>query len=343
MVNAICQELIIRKDFTSESLQTVYFGGGTPSLLNASQMGQIMDTITSHYTLSDDVEITLEANPEDLTTDRVGELVSMGINRLSIGIQSFIEEDLRLMNRAHSNEQSHAAIVNAIQGGITNLSIDLMFGLVGSDNDSWHYNLEKALSYSPGHISCYNLTIEEQTAFDHWIKKKKITLPHEDIQYEQFLLAHDILTASGYDHYEISNYALPGAKSKHNTSYWNQATYLGVGPAAHSYKEATRYWNVADNQKYLKSIETDQLPIESEILSLKDIYNETIMLALRTSDGLSSDSIGRFPTPIREHFEKTIRKLTYHEKVIHDNDRWHLPVSSWYQSDAISSELFYSD
>lgn len=343
MVDALCQEIVMRQDFLADDVETIYFGGGTPSLLSGDDLRRIIDTAAAHHTIKSDVELTIEANPEDLNGEYLQEIKQIGVNRLSIGIQSFLQSDLDLMNRAHNVEQSHAAIKQAQDAGIHNISIDLMFGLVSSDLDAWLTNVQQAIDHKPYHISCYNLTIEEQTAYAHWIKKEKIALPHEDVQYEQFLKAHEILTNHGYDHYEISNYARPGHVSRHNTSYWERSAYLGIGPAAHSYRDGTRLWNVSDNQRYVKSINNGIIPSQSEQLSETDQYNEFVMLSLRKKQGVSRLDLSQLSPHLQDHFLATANNLKAENRILNDNDRWYLPVSMWYQSDAISAELFYDD
>ncbi len=321
-------------------IDTIYFGGGTPSILSIEEIKLLMDQIYRHYEVSGDVEVTLEANPEDLSEDYVKGLRDLGVNRLSIGIQSFLEDDLQYMNRAHSAEQSLQAIEYALSGGIRDVSLDLMFGLIGSDQSAWRASLEQIIDLSPTHISCYNLTVEEQTAFAHWREKGQLQEVDENIQYEQYLMTHELLSSAGYDHYEISNYAKPGHRSRHNQSYWNSQPYIGIGPSAHSFNGERRSWNVANNAKYLKQIKEGQ-ERESELLSPSDRYNEYIMLGLRTAKGIAKSQIDEFPKKMRESFDAVSARLLGQGVLKSSGDTIYLSPEQWYISDAISAELFW--
>lgn len=341
MVSALFKEIDLTTDYLSDHhLSSIYFGGGTPSLLSKEELSNILDRLSQYYTWDDQTEITLEANPEDLTLTYCRELLEVGINRLSIGIQSFEEHDLVFMNRAHSAAQSTSALENVNQAGFTNYSIDLMFGLIGSDLDSWRSNILKALDFSPKHISCYNLTIEEQTAFDKWQREAIIVTPIEEVQHDQFTLADELLTNAGYDHYEISNYAQPGSLALHNTNYWKGVEYLGIGPAAHSYNGDARRSNIANNALYIKSVMNEELNFTIENLSPADQYNEVIMLGLRTKWGVPHELIQNFPEEIKNHHFQAINQLEHKGLLEINSVGVMMSTKKWYSSDDISSQLF---
>ena len=305
MIRAIVAELDGKHDYLAEqAVGSIYIGGGTPSLLTQQQLELIMNSISKKYQLEESVEITLEANPEDINADYLKMLISTGINRLSIGIQSFDEADLEFMNRAHNGAQSLKALEAIKSSNMDQLCVDLMFGLIKSDSKTWEANLVRLLSFTPDHISCYNLTIEEQTAFHNWMSKGKIQEISENTQYDQFIRSHELLTSAGYHHYEISNFCLPHKPSKHNSNYWSHGTYLGVGPGAHSFDGLSRQWNISNNALYLTAIEMDNLYSERETLSQIDLYNEFIMLNLRQSKGIAEDELLQFDDLIITHFSK---------------------------------------
>ena len=287
MVNAIVQELSHRKDFFSLPIDTVYLGGGTPSVLSAEELSRIFSSIHQNYLLSDNAEITLEANPDDIQDQNLSFWLSLGINRLSIGCQTFDDSILSQLNRIHRSKDSIKAFHLARAKGFDNISIDLMFGLPTQSESQWTSDLELAVSLKPEHISAYGLTIEDRTVFGSLYKKGRLTVPDEEQQavyYEQMM---KILVNRGYIQYEISNFCLPDYKSKHNSSYWNQERYLGIGPSAHSFDGESRMWNDSNNMTYLKKIESGQLAYTLEALSAKDRANEYIMTALRTKEGIT--------------------------------------------------------
>lgn len=341
LVASLLREIELTKGYLGEHhLSSIYFGGGTPSLLSHTELSSIFSKLREHYTWDEHTEITLEANPEDLNQDYCQILREVGVNRLSIGIQSFDQSDLTFMNRAHNAEQSVLALQNASNAGFDNYSIDLMFGLVDSTLQSWEENIRMALSFTPKHLSCYNLTIEEQTAFAKWQKESKIETPLEEVQFEQFMLADTLLTNAGYQHYEISNYATPDYLAVHNTNYWRRAEYLGIGPAAHSYNGTSRRGNISNNAAYINSLSNDQLNYRLENLSEKDQYNETVMLGLRTQWGITGDTIHKFSPHIIEHFRVTTKELIEAGLLYTEGTSVRLPLDKWYSSDDISAQLF---
>ena len=285
MVNALCREIVAQKDYLGGAeLQTIYFGGGTPSLLNAGELDLIFNTIRSYHSIANDAEITLEANPEDLTSDYCEMIASKGINRLSIGIQSFQEKNLVLMNRNHKASDSIQAIQNAQEAGIGNISIDLIYGIPSNSETDLAEDLERATSLGVQHISAYSLTVEPKTVFGVQKKKGAFQEIPDSAMANAFTQVRDYLESKGYEGYETSNFAKEGHYSVHNTSYWQQEPYLGIGPSAHSFNGHSRQWNVANNAKYLVSgLEL----AEKEDLSLADQFNEYLMVRLRTKWGIN--------------------------------------------------------
>jgi oxygen-independent coproporphyrinogen III oxidase len=288
MVKAICREAYLRKDFIQEPINTIYLGGGTPSLLSDSELELILDTLKENYTISPSAEITLEANPDDIHSDKLNHWHRVGINRLSIGIQSFFEEDLHWMNRAHNALQARDCIVQAQMAGFSNLTIDLIYGTPGLTNERWQQNIQTALSLGIPHLSCYALTVEPNTALDHMVRKGQKKDVDTDLQATHFNILTQTLQAAGFEHYEISNFAKPGFRSQHNSSYWQGKPYLGLGPAAHSFDGAfIRQWNISNNPLYISSLQQGVVPFESETLTITQKINEYLMTSLRTMEGIS--------------------------------------------------------
>ena len=291
LVNALTKELELRKDeFKNTTVETIYFGGGTPSLLTNEELQFIIDAVYKNYKVTEQPEITLEANPDDLSKDRIIALSKSKINRLSIGIQSFFEDDLKLMNRAHNANEAIACLEEATKH-FDNISLDLIYGIPGASNAQWIKNIEMALSFNVPHISSYALTVEPKTALASFIKKGVIDDVNDEQAHEQFHLLKEKLEASGFVHYELSNFGKDRYFSKNNSAYWQGKSYLGIGPSAHSFNGTQRGWNVRNNSKYIKVIEADQLPIEIETLTQTDQYNEYIMTGLRTIWGVSLQKV----------------------------------------------------
>jgi oxygen-independent coproporphyrinogen-3 oxidase len=340
LVAAICKELILRKAEIKEEIQTIYFGGGTPSLLTLEELEQIIDVVTSNFYISEDPEITLEANPDDLTKDVILQLSQSSINRLSIGVQSFFEEDLKLMNRAHNASEAMYSIKEALRY-FDNISIDLIYGIPGMSKERWQENLKIALSLKVPHLSCYALTVEPRTALETFIKQGIVPPVEDDVAEEHYKLLLSTSEAAGYENYEFSNFSIEGYYSQNNTGYWQGKSYLGIGPSAHSYDGDTRSWNINNNTKYIKGIEAGSLPIEREVLSKKDKFNEYIMTGLRTKWGLSlkkiEDNFGKvFHDYLLEQAEEALsNKLLFLEDNV-------LKVSKKgkFLSDGIASSLF---
>jgi len=288
VVEAICREIELRKEYLpKEKLASIYFGGGTPSVLSAKELDQIFEHLDQYHQWDLDTEITLEANPDDLTPSKLSELAASPVNRLSIGIQSFDEADLRYMNRAHNATEAHRCIVDAQDVGLSNISADLIYGSPTTSDQTWRENIGKMLELDIAHISAYALTVEEGTALHHQVANGK-SQPVDDVKAaRQFQILIDQLRDGGYDHYEISNFAKPEHYAVHNSNYWLGKPYLGLGPAAHSFDgHRTRSWNIAHNPKYVTAISDDTLPIQHETLSDIDAYNEFVLIRLRTIWGM---------------------------------------------------------
>lgn len=288
LVAAICKEAVLRKTFLQEAVDTIYFGGGTPSLLSGSELELLLNTLNEHYTIAPNAEITLEANPDDIDIDKLNDWHQAGINRLSIGIQSFFEEDLQWMNRAHNAQQAKHCIELAQTAGFYNLTIDLIYGTPGLTNERWKLNIETALTLGIPHLSCYALTVEPNTALDVMVRKGTKEEVDTDHQATHFNILTATLQNVGFEHYEISNFAKPGFRSKHNSSYWQGKPYLGLGPSAHSFDgHVTRQWNISNNTLYINSLQQGIIPFESETLTTVQRINEYLMTGLRTIEGIS--------------------------------------------------------
>lgn len=339
MVNAIAKETNLRSGFLSSPVETIYFGGGTPSVLSQKQIEIILNEIHQSFSVSPEAEITLEANPDDLNPEYVKILKDAGINRLSIGLQSFDDDVLQWMNRSHVARQSNDAVRMAQDLGFDNITIDLIFGIPGKDNRYWNEQLVKALELKVNHLSVYSLTVEESTTLHHRIRKGIQAPPVPEEQAEQFLMAMDLLTGEGFEHYEISNYALPGYRSRHNASYWTGRPYLGIGPSAHSFDGAMeRSWNVSSNHLYMKGMEDDMPLRETETLTQNDRINEYILTRLRTSEGLSlSECVSQFGHEIGQ----TIRQQwTESGHLAVQRDQLQLTREGKLIADTIASSLF---
>jgi len=341
MVHAICKEAMLRNDYLRDDIATIYFGGGTPSLLTIDNLQFTMDKLYSLFKVDDDTEITLEANPDDITEEKLLQWKQAGINRLSIGVQSFFNDDLIWMNRAHNAEQAYKSILLAKQFGFENITIDLIYGTPTLSDENWMRNIEKALHLHIPHLSCYALTVEPNTALQKMIHQHKKENVDAEKQSRHFEILMQRLNEAGYEHYEISNFAKPGFRSRHNSSYWRGAHYLGLGPSAHSYNGVSRQWNISNNALYIKSINENVVPFEREELSSTQKINEYIMTSLRTMEGLSLQKIKQL------HCEKTRTDiLSEAEKFIHrewmknENDFLILTEKGKLFADGIAADLF---
>jgi len=287
LTEAIVKEIELVNGKDSRLISTIYFGGGTPSLLLRKELKMILDKMKSSFKIIENAEITFEVNPDDVTESMLQFWKEQGINRLSIGIQSFRDEDLKWMNRAHQSSQAIEAVNLAKNVGFDNYSIDLIYGIPGLSDEAWNSNIEQALAFNIPHLSAYALTVEPKTALKSMIEIGKSVDIDEDQQARQFLILSDKMIAAGYEHYEISNFAKPGMRSKHNTSYWNNIPYFGFGPGAHSFDGKSRYWNVSQNSRYIEAIAQEILAYEKEDLTPMQLLNEYIMTSLRTMEGTS--------------------------------------------------------
>jgi oxygen-independent coproporphyrinogen-3 oxidase len=291
LLNAIKIELLLRKEeLEKEPIETIYFGGGTPSILAIEELKSLIDTVYENYEVVEDVEITLEANPDDLSSEKIKELAELPINRLSIGIQSFYDDDLKFMNRAHSAKESKKCLTEATKY-FNNISIDLIYGIPNMSNKRWLSNLKQTFDFNIPHISSYALTVEEKTVLHNMIKKGKVPPVDENLALEHFNILVEETEKRGFVHYEISNFGQPAYFSKHNISYWFGEKYLGIGPSAHSFTGFERSWNVSNNTKYINALFADKLPSEKEQLTEINRFNEYIMTGLRTIWGVSFQKI----------------------------------------------------
>ncbi len=340
LVKAICAELILRKDELNGMVETIYFGGGTPSLLTSDELEQIFETLYSTYNISENAEITLEANPDDLIESKIRELSNSRINRLSIGIQSFFEEDLKLMNRAHNASEAVDCIIEA-KKHFQNISIDLIYGIPGMSKKRWIKNLEVALELDVPHLSCYALTVEPRTALKKFIDKGIIPQVDEEVAKQHYEILLEVTEKAGYDNYEFSNFGKPGFESRNNTAYWEGKPYLGIGPSAHSYDGKSRSWNVANNTKYIKSILAKELPMEREFLSKENKYNEYIMTGLRTKKGVSLTKVEvEFGLEFLVYLMDQALKPLKDELLILENQNLKISKKAKFLGDGIASDLF---
>jgi len=289
--HALVAEVKLQKKYLNEPIETLYFGGGTPSLLKKAELEMIIEAIKANFNLAPHFELTIEANPDDINPTIAADWLTLGVNRLSIGIQSFQAASLAWMNRAHTVEQSHQAIKIVQAAGFKDISADLIYGTPHLSDENLMADIATLIQYKVNHISCYALTVEEKTALYAMIAKKQIEPIDSTKQARQFEIMVDALTAAGFEHYEISNFALPNGRSKHNSNYWNQVPYLGLGPAAHSFNGDQRQWNIANNALYFQSIKNKLAPFELENLSLTQKFNEYMMISLRKSEGFSTHYI----------------------------------------------------
>ena len=341
MVAALAKEIALRKDeFKDEVVETIYFGGGTPSILDIADLRLLIDTVFKHYKVVDGPEITVEANPDDLSEERIIALSQNKVNRLSIGIQSFFEDDLKLMNRAHNVDEAKQCLGIATKH-FDNITIDLIYGMPEMSHEKWLQNIQTALSYNIPHISSYALTVEPKTALHQFIQKGVIPQLDDDLAQDHFHLLVDTLEDHGFVHYELSNFGKEGYFSKNNSSYWLGKKYLGIGPSAHSYDGEKRGWNVANNSLYLKSLAIDELPIEIETLTKTDRYNEYIMTGLRTIWGVSLDRIeNEFGTNYLHYLQQQAAKYLEDHLLFVDDNILRTTKKGKFLSDGIASDLF---
>jgi len=340
MVDAICSELLLRKDEIQEEVQTIYFGGGTPSLLSSEEIEQLLDAVYEHYQVYQFPEITLEANPDDLSEAVIEKLAESKINRLSIGVQSFFEEDLKLMNRAHNAEEAIRCI-ELSKKHFENYSIDLIYGIPNMTEGRWMENVRKALSFEVPHISCYALTVEPKTALHKFIEKGVVPPVDDELAQKHHELLVEAMEQAGFDNYEFSNFGKPGFYSENNMAYWHGESYLGVGPSAHSYDGESRSWNVSNNSKYMIAIEDENLPLEREALTKQDQYNEYVMTRLRTMWGISLEEVTElFGAEYYDYLLQQAQSLIEKQLLFLDDEILIVTRKGKFLSDGIASDLF---
>jgi len=340
-IKAVCKELILRKqDYKTKKIQSIYFGGGTPTVLDVSELNTILTTVYEHYKVSNTPEITLEANPDDLNTENIKALSNTKINRLSIGIQSFQESDLTAMNRAHNAADAKKCLEIATTY-FDNITIDLMFGMPTLSVEQWRQNLQTAFEFGIKHLSCYALTVEPKTALEHFINKGSHPPMDDELSAKHFEVLLEETLAQGLTHYETCSFGLPEYFSKHNTSYWLGKPYMGVGPSAHSFDGKSRSWNIANTTKYIKSLEKNQRPFESEVLSVENRFNEHIMTGLRTIWGISLEKIETdFGVEIKTQLLKNSEKFRTSKMLILEDNYLKITKMGKFLSDGIASDLF---
>lgn len=342
-VAAIAKEIALQKDYLGKAplIETVYFGGGTPSLLNETDLEDIFEAIYKHFAIVASPEITLEANPDDLTEQKLQMLKAFPVNRFSIGIQSFYEPHLSYLNRAHNAQEARACVNSAQDAGFNNISIDLIYAIPHPDHSVWENDLNTALQLNIQHISAYCLTIEQRTAFGKWLRTGKMQAIDEEYSAHQFLHLIHTLEANGFEQYEISNFALPGYYARHNSNYWKKQPYLGVGPSAHSFNRYTRQFNVSNNVQYIKAIENNTLPCTIETLTLADQVNEYIMTSLRTKWGCNLDEIKKWSgLDIRKNNKLYLAHCLDRNLVTLKNEVLCLTEAGKLIADQIASDLF---
>lgn len=342
-VAALTKELLLRKDYAhGKAIETIYFGGGTPSTLSIEQLQRICSTIYSAYPVTNSPEVTIECNPDDLTPEFLEALRPLPFNRISMGVQSFNDAQLRRLGRRHTAEGARTAVGNARKAGYTNISIDLMFALPGSTPQQWQEDLDSAIALRPQHLSAYNLMYEEGTPLYRALCNGSITELSEEENLEQFRMLIESMKKAGYRHYEISNFALPRYESRHNSSYWNDTPYIGCGAAAHSYNGTEREWNIADIKEYIKGIESGNRKFEIEHLSEEERYNDTILTRLRTAEGLSLEWMrDKFSEKLNSYMLRTIEKEIALGNLQENNRQVSLTEKGIFISDAVIRELIF--
>lgn len=341
MVLALAKEIVMRKNECDDEVETIYFGGGTPSVLSSSEINFLIEEVYKNYKVAKNPEITLEANPDDLSSERILELSKSPINRLSIGIQSFYEEDLKMMNRAHNSAEARKSLAEATKY-FDNISIDLIYGIPGLSDEMWKQNIQTALDFGIPHISSYALTVEPKTALSKLIQTGKIAEPQDEAASNHFMILVEILQNNGFIHYELSNFGKENYFSKNNSAYWLGKKYIGIGPSAHSYDGEKRGWNIANNSLYLKAIQNNELPIEKEILTISDRYNEYIMTGLRTIWGVSLLRIeNEFGLEYLNYLQKQSQKFLNDDLLSIENNILKPTLKGKFLTDGIASDLFF--
>ena len=342
-VDALCKELTIRKEYAGcETIETIYFGGGTPSTLSMEQLQKICDTIYAIYKVSDTPEVTIECNPDDLTPKFLAQLRLLPFNRISMGVQSFNDSQLKRLGRRHDAEKARQAVRNAREAGYKNISIDLIFALPGSTLTEWEHDLYSAIALSPDHLSAYNLTYEDGTPLHRALERGDFAELSEEENIEQFQMLIAKLKEAGYNHYEISNFAKPGCESRHNSSYWNDTPYIGCGAAAHSYNGTSRQWNIANIEEYIKGIENSEPSFEVEKLTEEERYNDTILTRLRTAKGIPLTWMKeKFSAELNSYMSRVAEKEIALGNMKQENEHLSLTEKGIFISDAVIREMIY--
>lgn len=339
MITAICREMKLRQGELDFPAETVYFGGGTPSLLHPDELDEIMETVRQTYSVQTDAEITLECNPDDCTEENLRSWKEAGINRLSIGVQSLSDSQLEWMNRTHTVAEAKGAVDRAAGFGFDNFSVDLIYGLPKQSPADWEQTLREVMSWNINHLSAYCLTVEPKTALDKWVDSGKLIPANNDLQAQQFEVLQEIARELGFEQYEISNFARKGNYSRHNTSYWQGKQYVGIGPSAHGFTGMERYWNIANNRLYIAGIDEGSLPETRERLSPKDAFNELLMIGLRTKWGVDKEKLFSLGQP-PEAWWKQISTLESDNQLSQTDTHIILTEQGRLRADAIASELF---
>lgn len=341
MTDAICKEIIMKKDRITDQVGSIYFGGGTPSLLPGKAFEKIFNTLTTHFSIASDAEITIETNPDDLDAKKIAQLRQLPVNRFSIGVQSFFNEDLVWMNRAHNSNEAESCIKRSQDAGFENLSIDLIYGYPLLTDEKWFSNIDKAIELQTPHISAYSLTVEPRTALAAAIKKGKQIPVNDEQSAAQFISLIERSGLAGFDHYEISNFSLPGRHAVHNTNYWRGVPYLGIGPSAHGFNGSVRYLNIANNAKYMSQLADGLLAETIEELDIYDRFNEYIMTSLRTMWGTDLRKIENdFGKVFLADTLKNIKPFIQRNWLTHTDDKLALTQDGKLFADYIASELF---
>ena len=341
--DAVCKELLMRKEYIKgEEINTIYFGGGTPSTLPITLLQKICDTIYKNYSVCSNAEVTIECNPDDLTEEFLAVLRQLTFNRISMGVQSFSDRQLKRLGRRHNAEKARRAVENARAAGYKNISIDLMFALPDSTIEEWEESINEAISLNPEHISAYNLMYEEDTPLHRALQRGDFEELSEEENVEQFSMLIKRMKEAGYCHYEISNFAKPGYESRHNSSYWNDTAYIGCGAAAHSYNGDSREWNISDIKEYIKGIESNNRNYEIEHLTEEERYNDAILTRLRTSDGIPLAWIkNKFSQRLNSYMLNAAKKHIEYGNIKKTDETLSLTEKGIFISDAVIRDLIY--
>ena len=341
LIDAMVKEIHLRNKEFKLDFTSLYFGGGTPSVLNKKEIIQILKALSKYVSFTNLKEFTIEINPEDVSYEKLSMYKDLGFNRLSIGVQSLDDKFLKWMNRAHTKRQVMQAISLTQKTGFDNISLDFIYGLPKQLNRDYKKELSELINFGPNHISCYHLTIEQDTYFGQMKNKEKLIEIEQEKSEEEFLSISEALKSSNYNHYEISNFAKPGKQSFHNTNYWKQKTYIGIGPSAHSFNNNKRRWNISNNKKYINAINENKVYFEEEMLSEKDLFNEKIMLGLRTEKGVDVNTIYQYLNPKEQsNFDIKVKTFFKEGLLINENNTIRIPTKKWLLSEYVSREFF---